>query len=402
MAERISVLFPTFHRPCDPAPASLRALTRQVLPFRSHVVASLTMTCVGLPDVAVQRSLTLIAKVVQSLANLNPVSSDDSLPSKRIFNLCPQTVQKEEFMRGVKDFLTNSLQAMIDYIIVVSTPEPGTGIKGPLTPLSSDKHERLRIMNALRHRSAIAPVLQREAIPLLPHLLDIPRHLAVVTSVVVRYSRTQNLQSAKQGSIPDDKHFAEFCTRCMEVEEQALFRVSKLAAKPRRQHSEPVINIPPPPVPISPIPSSPSSSWKLPTRERKISASALSPTRRRTRKSSRPSTAPSSPERGSDSARSFGSSAAEPRSPNNQNHPPLPSPLPTPTSPNAADRFEARPRTKRPTLVHHPRSTSTDSPLARKPVSEPLLSPMSDSSVDASDEAGKRRKNIFRSILTRR
>ncbi|RPD82540.1 Rho GTPase activation protein [Lentinus tigrinus ALCF2SS1-7] len=341
----------------------------------------------GLPDVAVQRSLTLIAKVVQSLANLNPA------------------VQKEEFMRGVKDFLTNSLQAMIDYIFVVSTPEPGTAVKGPLTPLSSDKHERLRIMNALRHRSAIAPVLHREAIPLLPYLLDIPRHLAVVTSVVVRYSRTQNFQPSKQGSIPDDKHFAEFCTRCLEVEEQALFRVSKLAARPRRQHSEPVINIPPPPVPTSPIPSSPSSSWKLPTRERKISASAVSPTKRRARKPSRPSTAPSSPERGSDSAasgRSLGSSVAEPRSPNNQNHPPLPSPLPTPTSPSAADGFETRPRAKRPNLVHHPRSTSTDSPLARKAVPEPLLSPMSDSSVDVSDEAGKRRKNIFRSILTRR
>ncbi|EJF66706.1 Rho GTPase activation protein [Dichomitus squalens LYAD-421 SS1] len=174
----------------------------------------------GLPDVAVQRSLTLIAKVIQSLANLNP------------------TVQKEQFMRGVKDFLTGSLQAMIDYIVVVSTPEPGG--KGPPTPLSlsSDKHERLRIMNALRHRIATAPVLYREAIPLLPHLLDIPRHLAVVTSVVVRYSRTQNVQPSRQPN-PEDKYFLDFCARCIEVEEQALFRVSKLAAKPRRQYSEP-------------------------------------------------------------------------------------------------------------------------------------------------------------------
>ena len=72
-----------------------------------------------------------------------------------------QNVQKEDFMRGVKDFLTDSLQAMIDYIIIVSTPEPGS--KAPSTPSTSDKHERLRIMHALRQRSLNAPVLHREA-----------------------------------------------------------------------------------------------------------------------------------------------------------------------------------------------------------------------------------------------
>ena len=284
---------------------------------------------------------------------------------------------------------------MIDYIIVVSTPEAGSRARGPLTPTSSDKHERLRIMNALRHRSATAPVLHREAIPLLPHLLDIPRHLAVVTSVVVRYSRTQNFQPSKQTD-PDDKYFADFCSRCMEVEEQALFRVSKLAAKPRRQHSEPVI-MPVPPLPTSPSPLSPSTSWKLPTRERKISASLASPTKRpRPRKTGRPSTAPSSSETDDTRSRRSESSNAEPRSPT---HPPLPSPLPTP--PASADVFEERIRNKRPPLVHHPRSTSTDSPLARKPVPEPLLSPMSDGGADPTDD-GKRRRNIFRSILTRR
>ena len=305
-------------------------------------------------------------------------------------------------MRGVKEFLSNSLNAMIDYIIVVSTPEHGS--KGPSTPLTSDKHERLRIMNALRQRIATAPVLYREAIPLLPHLLDIPRHLAVVTSVVVRYSRTQNFQPGKQTN-QEDKYFSDFCARCIEVEEQALFRVSKLAAKPRRQYSEPVIKMPasaapPSPLPASPSPTSPSTAWKLPMRERKLSASLISPAKRsRPRKSNRPSTAPSSSEQGSEdsSGRSFSSgSYPDPRSPT---HPPMPMPSSLPAMPVSPTAFDSR-RAKRPPLVHHPRSTSTDSPLARKSVPDPLQSPTSDSSMD--DDTGKRRKNIFRSILTRR
>ena len=316
-------------------------------------------------------------------------------------------------MRGVKDFLMSSLQAMIDYIIAVSTPEPQN--KAPPTPLSSDKHERLRIMNALRQRGATAPVLHREAIPLLPHLLDIPRHLAVITSVVVRHSRTQGGAMPQHQQLPssasatkqaEDKHFAEFSARCLEVEEQALFRVSKLAAKPRRQHSEPVINIPVPPVPTSPvpIPPSPSSPWRLPIRERKTSQVSASPTTKRSRRKSGPvvialtnGRTPSSPD-GSDGG---GGGGDLPRkSPRSPRHPPLPDP---PTSADAATgTYEGRARAKRAQAVPHGRSTSTDSPLARKPVPDPLLSPMSDTSMDGPDEAGKRRRNFLRSILTRR
>ena len=311
-------------------------------------------------------------------------------------------------MRGVKDFLTDSLQAMIDYIIIVSTPEPGS--KAPSTPSTSDKHERLRIMHALRQRSLNAPVLHREAIPMLPHLLDIPRHLAVITSVVVRYSRTQNLQSPSRPVAPEDKFFAEFSARCMEVEEQALFRVSKLAAKPRRQHSEPAIRVRVPPLPVSPLPVSPSSPWRLPTRERKISL-ASSPTKRARTKAGRPSTAPSSPDWSeADGApqgarQPAGSNSTSPRSPR---HPPMPlplpspSPLPDPPASASGDVYEGRSRAKRAQAVPHARSTSTDSPLARKSVPAPLLSPLSDSSIDGADDAGKRRRNFLRSILPRR
>ncbi|KAI0655091.1 Rho GTPase activation protein [Cubamyces menziesii] len=335
----------------------------------------------GLPDVSVQRSLTLIAKVVQSLANLNP------------------TVQKEEYMRGVKDFLNDSLHAMIDYIIVVSTPEPGN--KAPSTPLTSDKHERLRIMNALRQRSAAVPILYREAIPLLPHLLDIPRHLAVVTSVIVRYSRTRNFQPTRQGGA-DDKFFSEFCSRCLEVEEQALFRVSKLAAKPRRQYSEPAINVPIPPTPSHvPLPPSPSSPLKAGARGRKTSGTSRR--RSQSQKSSRPSTAPSSSEKsGQSPSRKSLSSPTTESEPRPLFQPPALPSSPLPSSPTESPE-ERAPRPMRPPFMHHPRSTSTDSPLSRKRVPDALMSPTLDGSVELpGDEGGKRRKNIFRSILTRR
>ncbi|KAI8995639.1 Rho GTPase activation protein [Trametes punicea] len=325
----------------------------------------------GLPDVPVQRSLTLIAKVIQSLANLNP------------------TVQKEEYMRGVKDFLNDSLHAMIDYIIVQS----------PTTPLTSNKHERLRIMNALRQRSATAPILHREAIPLLPHLLDIPRHLAVVTSVVVRYSRTKNFVPDGQCA-PEDKAFSEFCSRCLEVEEQALFRVSKLAAKPRRQRSEPaVMSIPrmPTNVPLPPSPSSP----KKAARGRKLSSTSP---RSQTRKSSRPSTAPSNSDNSGESPtrKSISSPTGVAHEPRPLFQPPLPSPSAWPLSPPSDAPEERLPRPARPPLVHHPRSTSIDSPLARKRVPDPLTSSPLDNAAELPDETGKRRMNIFRSILTRR
>ncbi|KAJ3791000.1 GTPase activating protein [Lentinula aff. detonsa] len=159
----------------------------------------------GLPSPPVQRSLTLIAKVIQSLANLN------------------QTVQKEEFMRGVKHFLAENSPAMVDYIVVVSTP-----VKDFRSGKMADWHERSNVINALKSRASSMPILYRESIPLLPHTLDVPRQLAIVTSAVIRHSQayfTEDRPSA------EDEELHEFCARCFEVEEQALQRVSQLAAQ---------------------------------------------------------------------------------------------------------------------------------------------------------------------------
>ncbi|KAH9023755.1 Rho GTPase activation protein [Lactarius hengduanensis] len=148
--------------------------------------------CSGLPDLPVQRSLTLIAKVIQSLANLNAA------------------VQKEDFMRGVKSFLEERLPEMFEYILVVSTPGPE---ESPQTQ-SEDAQDGCRAVRALHERKKSMSDLQREIIPHLPHFLDVPRHLAIITSSVSRYSRNS--------PPPQDPILADLFSQCQDVEQQAL------------------------------------------------------------------------------------------------------------------------------------------------------------------------------------
>jgi hypothetical protein len=163
----------------------------------------------GLPSARIQRSLTLIAKVIQSLANLNP------------------NVQKEEFMRGIKDFLKQNLSSMSDYILVVSTPVP----LDPYSPHSghpAHSHQRLNVVSSLHERSTTMPVLERESIPLLPHMLDIPRHLARITSSVLRNARSTDTKG--KSSEGDNQHLSGLCAQCFDLEDQSLARVSRLAS----------------------------------------------------------------------------------------------------------------------------------------------------------------------------
>lgn len=126
-------------------------------------------------------------------------------------------------MRGVRDFLKNSLPAMVDYIRVVSTPADDLHTSSPAT----DQHDRLNIVNSLRQRANTMPVLARESIPMLPHLLDIPRHLAVIVSAVIRSSK--DYQPKPVSDEVRDPPLDELCARCFDVEEHALHRVTQLA-----------------------------------------------------------------------------------------------------------------------------------------------------------------------------
>ncbi|KAF6766033.1 GTPase activating protein [Ephemerocybe angulata] len=311
----------------------------------------------GSPPETVQRSLTLIAKVIQSLANLNASS------------------QKESFMSGVKDFITSSLPAMTDYIAAVSAPLNDPYPSNPV--MAAARHNRLHIIHSLRERSVNLTVLDREAIPVLPHLLDIPRQLAVITSAVIRSSRDPSLQQhivALKGTPVED-----LCNKCFEVEEQALIRVTQLASKlslDRRRPSLPVID-----------PQGPGPSASLASLDR----IPETPKPRMKRKTVRPSTAPSS---GSPSRRFEIDDSKMPSSPrvftrskgsDEPRSPPPPS---------------ADPTLKVPRRPLHIKAPSTDSVPTFKSATSPTKERPMNSFNDLPDDTGKRKKGgILRGIL---
>ena len=134
-----------------------------------------------------------------------------------------QAVQKEDFMRGVKAFLVERLPEMFEYILVVSTPRSEESHQTQ----SEEAHVRSRAVRVLHERKKSMPELQRETIPHLPHFLDIPRHLAVITSSVSRFSRNS--------PPPQDPVVANLFSQCHDVEQQALSDVSHQMA-PRAEN----------------------------------------------------------------------------------------------------------------------------------------------------------------------
>lgn len=127
-------------------------------------------------------------------------------------------------MRGVQDFLKDSLPAMIDYITVISSPVNDTS---NLAYDDVNQLDQLEAVNTLHRRSQRMTVLEKESIPVLPHLLDIPKHLAIVKSAIIRnYSSRRKTNNDSR-----DLAIEEFCSVCHEVEGEALRRVGQLASE---------------------------------------------------------------------------------------------------------------------------------------------------------------------------
>lgn len=273
---------------------------------------------------------------------------------------------------------------MIDYINSLSSRSCGLVVPVPSPLSTTDRYERKRMTGVLRQRIKTAPTLNRESIPLLPQMLDLARHLAVVTSIVVRHTRRQlptRTGSATELTVDD------FCQKCLAVEEQALYRVSQLASRMRHRPAPPAS-----PIFLKSPPESPVSPSEPLARERKISLASI----RRPKRNLRPSTAP-------------GGGASGSRSPSSDA-----STVPRRYSQEDEGRIKRSPEDIVPIkeiseqhlahlpLMHHPRSTSTDSALMRKsstPTPSTYLPIDLFSSNDYPEDPGRRRKGLLRGFL---
>jgi len=303
-------------------------------------------------------------------------------------------------MRGVREFLKESLPAMIDYILVVSTPVPDP--YSPYQGATADSHDRLNVVNALRQRGTTMPVLDREAIPLLPHLLDVPRHLAEVTSAVIRTSKAQ--QHMHNPSELEDGQLDEFIAKCVEVEELALQRISSLAAR-RSSHDE---DGPTSPVGHRQSPSPVAARFWRPSMSKSPSSSHRP---YNARNFSRPSAAPASQSDLSDTLRysEVTSEASLPSSPVSKGIL-IPSRLTTRASQAdmSSGQSPSSPEDK-PSWSHrknkhlNTRSTSIDSiPHPVQSAANSASKATQSQTEDVSDDASKKKKGILRGILTRR
>ncbi|PVF96880.1 hypothetical protein CPB86DRAFT_816006 [Serendipita vermifera] len=180
--------------------------------------------CPGMPSGPVVRSLTILAKCTQSLANLNP-----TVPPK------------EEYMRGIKPCLERYNPTMVDYLKCVSSlPDAWSPLANSSSFLSGpDKHDRLYVINSLRERltgrgAGSIPTLWKDAIPLLPYALDVPKHLAILSSTVVRNAKSTSASGIPRsgnaaGTDDLDWSLTTFSGLCFDVEAQALKSVATLA-----------------------------------------------------------------------------------------------------------------------------------------------------------------------------
>ena len=184
-------------------------------------------------------------------------------------------------MKGLKVFLNDNMPAMIDYLKVVSTPNPDrirtAGASGP------GDHGRIRAMNALRERKNHTPTLDREALLFPPYLQDIPKHLALLTSAVVRNARQQRVRSIKEQNEP----LWAFAKSCMEVEALAVRCVSQLRPRPNGTRPFSVSHI------NTNLKHRSDSGQTSPVKSEESPTKRTMRRRANTAKASRPSTAPS-------------------------------------------------------------------------------------------------------------
>ncbi|ORY89382.1 hypothetical protein BCR35DRAFT_300543 [Leucosporidium creatinivorum] len=114
------------------------------------------------PDPKSQRALTLVAKTLQGLANFAAFG------------------QKEPWMLPMNSFVQDNTSAFVDFIEHISRPAPPSASRQEWTSPSAAVY-----IAPYRLRSSLPPLV-REGVPLVPHLIDLPRNLGLLAAHIAK------------------------------------------------------------------------------------------------------------------------------------------------------------------------------------------------------------------------
>ena len=370
----------------------------------------------------VKRSLTEITKIIQNLANFSTVRTSPEVVSPSSLTFW-NDVQGHNAPPAAQDWLVENFSAMEDYVVFVSDPEnlDFSGSNGSMAQCVKPIIDKSGALDTLKFRHKHSPTLVCESLAVPPNAHDLARNLAIINTLVVRHARRNEYPTRDPSLV--DQQFNDLCMACLEVEEQALRRVSQLALKQPQP-------IPPPSSPMSPQ-SAAFSQTTFSMTQNTTSFQILSSPRsrkpslpgrqRRSKRTPRPSTAPSHTDSDGRS-HEFTTDVSVPSSPVTANSltrifsrssvsskQSLPIPSPKLREDSMPDR-DGEPRSlppARPPFIHHPRSTSTDSALARKnppvspiapftPMSPTVTSYVEPGSPEGTDDGGKKKKSFLK------
>lgn len=164
------------------------------------------------PDSKSQRALTLVAKTLQGLANFSTFG------------------QKEPWMRPMNSFVEESTADLVVFLKHVSTPGQSSAHRQEWTSPNAAVYVA---PNGLR---ASLPAAFQEGVPLLPHLIDLPREVASLASRITRhFSSAESDASHRFGGRNTPPTDAERLRTPSPALQQLIAACAKVDAEARRR-----------------------------------------------------------------------------------------------------------------------------------------------------------------------